>query len=309
VTLWAIVGVAWILFAGQAWLRWITSPTLFKPAPIYGPDHFPDGLLVVLRVIEGLSVVILVAAVWFFLVKPWRRDGRLGLDGKIVIGALIASAIDPTINYFHYTFAWNAHALNMGTWLKFFPNSTGPIRYGEGLVWYIPQYLYLGIGLAVIECRIILALRERRPQIANVVSFTLAALMIFLIDLAIEQVFIRTKVYAFPRTWKLMTLWPGSEYQFPVNESISVAIYAAGFTALRMSAHDSPDGLSFVERGLDRIRPRARQTVSLLAVTGFCAFWAGAAYFGPWSWLSVSANSINHHIPSYMQPGGVRQPS
>lgn len=303
VSLWALAGVAWVAFAAQAWGRWILSSTQFKPAPILGPDHFSDSLLVVLRIIEAASVGIAAATVWVFLIAPLRSTRRLQLDGMIVIGALLACAIDPLINYFHYTFAWNAHALNMGSWLAFFPNSTGPTRYGEGLVWFIPQYLYLGIGLAAIQCRIILALRRRRPQISNVVAFTIAALAIFLVDLAIEQLFIRTEVYAFPRTIKALTLWPGREYQFPIYESIFVALYAAGFTALRMSAHDNPDGRSFVERGVDRIRPASRTAVSMLAVTGFCAFWAAAAYFIPWSWLSVNADSINHNIPSYMQPG------
>jgi hypothetical protein len=135
VILWALAGAAWIAFAGQAWIRWIASPNLFRPAPILGPDHFSTGLLVTLRVIEGISVVILILTLWFYLIKPWRRDGHLQLDGMIVIGALLASAIDPLINYFHYTFAWNAHALNLGDWLNFFPNSSGPDRYGEGLVW------------------------------------------------------------------------------------------------------------------------------------------------------------------------------
>jgi hypothetical protein len=302
VALWALAGAAWVAFAAQAWGRWILSDE-FEPAPIRGPDKLADGWLVVLRVIEIASLAIAVATIWVFLVKPFVRTRKLQLDGMIVIGALLASAIDPLINYFHYTFAWNAHALNVGSWLAFFPNSTGPRRYGEGLAWYVPQYLYLGIGLAAIECRIILALRRRAPSISNVRSFSIAALVIFALDIAIEQLFIRTHVYAFPRTYEALTLWPGSEYQFPVYESIFVAAYAAGFTALRMSAYDALDGRSFVERGVERIRPRLQMPVRTLAVCGFCAVWAALAYFIPWSWMSVNADSFNRHVPSYMLPG------
>jgi multisubunit Na+/H+ antiporter MnhB subunit len=303
VSVWAVVGALWLLFIGQALIRWVSSSWAFHPAPILGPDHFSNGLLITLRVIEGFSVVILVLTVWGFLIKPWRREGRIQLDGMIVIGALFASAIDPVINYFHYTFAWNAHAFNEGTWLNFFPNSQGPNRYGEGFVWFVPQYLYLGIGLASIESWLIMRQRERNPNASNVRTFALATLAIFVLDIFIEQLFIRTKVYAFPRGWKLLTLWPGREYQFPINESLSVAAYSLGFTWLRMSARDSPDGLSVIERGIHRIRPRLRTGVRLLAVTGFCAVWAAVAYFIPWSWLSVSANAVNHHVPSYMLPG------
>ncbi len=165
VSLWALLGVAWILFVGQAWTRWVLSDTQFGPAPIQGPDVFDGTALVVLRVIEVVSLLIAAATIWVFLIKPLIVQRKLTLDGMIVIGSLLASGIDPLINYFHYTFAWNAHALNAGSWLAFFPLHQGPTRYAEGLAWFVPQYLYLGIGLAAIECRIILALRRRYPSI------------------------------------------------------------------------------------------------------------------------------------------------
>jgi hypothetical protein len=219
----------------------------------------------------------------------------------IVIGSLLASGIDPLINYFHYTFAWNAHALNAGSWLAFFPLHQGPTRYAEGLVWFVPQYLYLGLGLAAIECRIILALRHRYPGVSNVRSFGIAFVTILALDVVLEQLFIRTRVYAFPRTWEALTLFAGTPYQFPVYESIFVAVYAAGFTCLRMSANDSADGLPFLHRGLRRWSPHLRTPVMLLAVVGFCSAWAALAYFIPWSWMSVSADSIISP-PSFMLP-------
>lgn len=302
VSLWALLGVAWILFVGQAWLRWLGSDTQFAAAPIFGPDTFSGNALLILRVIEVVSLVIAAATVWTFLIRPWRREGRLTLDGMIVIGSLLASGIDPLINYFHYTFAWNAHAWNAGSWLAFFPLHDGPTRYAEGVAWFIPQYLYLGIGLAAIECRIILALRRRYPGIANIRSFSMAFVAIFMIDILIEQLFIRTEVYAFPRTWSALTLFAGTPYQFPVYESIFVAVYAAGFTYLRMSAHDSPDGTPWLHGGISRWSPRLQTPVKLLAVIGFCAVWAALSYFFPWSWMSVNPDSIITP-PSFMLPG------
>jgi Spirocyclase AveC-like len=302
VTLWAAVGVLWVAFVAQALGGWMANGKEFSPAPIFGPDEFGGTELALLRLIEIGSLCVAATTIWVFLIRPWVRERRLGLDGMIVIGALLASAIDPLINYFHYTFAWNAHALNMGSWLDGFPMAQGSSRYAEGVAWAVPQYLYLGIGLAAIECRIIERLRERNPSISNVRSFAVASALIFLLDVAIEQLFVRTHIYAYPRTWEALTLWPGSEYQFPVYESVFVAIYAVGFTALRMSARDSSDGLSFVERGIHRIRASARTPVRLLAVIGFCAVWAALAYFVPWSWMSNNPDSLVDP-PSYMLPG------
>lgn len=302
VSLWAGAGVLWLLFIVQAWGRWIASDSQFRSAPILGPDKFDGTALLVLRVIEVGSLVIAAATIWVFLLEPLARYRRLTLDGMIVIGSLLAAGIDPLINYFHYTFAWNAHAWNAGSWLASFPLAQGPTRYGEGLAWYIPQYLYLGIGLAAIECRMILALRRRFPGINNVHAYSVGFVSMFLVDIAIEQLFLRTRVYAFPRTWKAFTLFPGTQFQFPVYESLFVAVYAAGFTALRMSAFDSVDGRSFLERGVARWSPQLRTPVVLLAVIGFCALWAAVAYFVPWSWMSVNPDSIID-VPSYMLPG------
>jgi hypothetical protein len=299
---WAVFGALWLLFAGQAMVRWVAG-SAFGSTSALGPDRFGGVSLVVLRVIEALSVAILLATLWVYLLAPLRRTRRLQLDGMIVIGAFCAVAIDPLINYFHYTFAWNEHAINLGTWLGAFPLHTGP-GYGEGLVWAVPQYLYLGIGLGAIECLIIRRLRRRHPSITNVSAFTVSYLSMFLLDIVIEQLFLRAHVYGFPRTIHALTLFPGTQYQFPVYESLFVGVYATGFAALRMSAHDHPQGLSFVERGVERIRPGARTLVRLLAVAGFCAGWAAISYFLPWSWMSVNANSINHHLPSYMAPAG-----
>lgn len=303
VTVWAAVGVLWTIFVVQAWGRWMLSATEFRPAPILGPDQFGEGRLILLRAIEVASIGVAAGTIWIYLVRPLLRTRRLQLDGMIVIGALIAVAIDPLINYFHYTFAWNAHAFNMGSWLAFFPHESGPTHYGEGLAWALPQYLYLGIGFAAIECRIIQALRARRPGISNVRSFAASSLCMFAVDIVLEQVFVRAQVYGYPRTWSELTLFAGTQYQFPVYESVFVAVYAAGFTALRMSALDSADGLSFVERGVHRLRPGARTPVRLLAVIAFCGTWAAIAYFVPWSWMSVTPDSLVQ-LPSFLQAGG-----
>ncbi|HEY0226098.1 MAG TPA: spirocyclase AveC family protein [Mycobacterium sp.] len=302
VSAWALVGVAWIAFVGQAWLRWVFSDTQFGRAPIVGADTFSGAALAVLRVIELLSLVIAAVTIWAFLVRPLRRERRLTLDGMIVIGSLLASGIDPLINYFHYTFAWNSYALNAGSWLAFFPLHQGPTRYAEGIAWFVPQYLYLGIGLAAIECKIILALRRRHPGMANIRSFTIAFIAILALDMLLEQLFLRTQVYAFPRTWSMLTVFAGTPYQFPVYESLFVAAYAAGFTYLRMSAHDSIDGVPWLHRGVRRWSPRLRTPVKLLSVIGFCAVWAALSYFIPWSWMSVSADSTIT-TPTFMMPG------
>lgn len=302
VALWAIAGALWLAFVLQALVRWVSSPTEFGAAPVLGPDVMGHGKLVALRVIEGASVLIAVGTYWHFLIKPWRAHRRLRLDGMIVLGSTAALFIDPLINYFHYTFGWNNNAINLGSWLASFPMHQGPTRYGEGYLWFAPQYLYLGIGLASIEGAGVRWLRGRFPGISNVRALSAMFLFTLCLDLVLENVFVRLEVYGFPRTWSWLTLFPGSQYQFPIYESIFVGLYATGFAVLRLAAADSPDGTTFLHRGIYRFRPALRTPVRLLAVTGFCAALAFFAYFAPWSWMSVNADSLVQ-LPSYMRPG------
>lgn len=46
----------------------------------------PTWNLVALRVFEGLSLALLAGVVWFCVVRPWRRTGKLSLDGKFLLG-------------------------------------------------------------------------------------------------------------------------------------------------------------------------------------------------------------------------------
>ncbi|WBP95844.1 spirocyclase AveC family protein [Mycolicibacterium neoaurum] len=303
VTVWAAIGVVWLVFIGQVMIRWVTGDDgSFGPAVVLGPDEMATWRLIAMRTIEASSVVIMMAMAWICLVRPWRETGTIGLDGKLYIAATLAAPIDPLINYFHWTFAWNANAINWGSWGHLFPLSNAP-HYAEGLVWFIPQYVYLGLGFAMIECAVILTLRRYYPSISNVRAFGVAAILTFLLDITVEYLFILTEIYGYPRTLGALTLFAGSPYQFPIYESLFVTAYATGFTLVRMSAYDDPEGLSFLERGIHRIRPSARFVTSLLACIGFCAVWAALSYFLPWSWLSVNVDSdVTHLLPSYLLP-------
>ena len=78
----------------------------------------------------------------------------------------------------------------------------------------------------------------------------------FLFDFIIENVVIRTThAYAFAKTYEPLTLWAGEVYQFPIYESILVALVGCVFTWARMEAEERPAGQSPIEVGAERWRP------------------------------------------------------
>lgn len=243
------------------------------------------------------------ALAWVFLVRPLLRERRLTRDGMIFLACAVSFFIDPVINQFEYSFAWNAHAINFGSWSAYVPFYGGPHDYGEGLAWAWSQYLYMGLGGAVLGCWIVGRLRRHSPGISNLSSFGALFGVYWLADFVLENLFIRAEVYTYARTWKVFTLWPGSQFQFPLYESVFVAAFATGWAYFRMNWQEQ--GRPFVVGGLDRLapRPRAGTALTFSAVVGFGAAWVFVTYFGPWSWLSVNADSIAE-LPSYLLPGG-----
>jgi hypothetical protein len=237
---------------------------------------------------------------WLLVVRPLRAHGRLGIDGMLVVGSAFAFFIDPVINQFRSTFAWSAYAVNRGSWAAFIPLHRGSTRFGEGLLWALPQYVYLGAGGGLLGWWIVLRLRRRHPGISNPAALLVTLGIFCVIDAVLENIFIRSDMYSYARGWRAVTLWPGSQYQFPLYNSLFVGLYALGFTYVRLQWHDR--GRTSIDAGLDRVRDSVRTTVQLFAYIGFSAFTAAVAYFIPWSWISVNADAIAR-LPSYLRAG------
>jgi len=304
VALWALLGALGLAIAGQAWIRWILSSSQFSPAPILGPDHYASWRLVTLRCVEGISVVVLVWLIWLTVVRPLRREGRLQIDGMITIGCVLGCITDGVLNIYKYIFAWNAHSINLGSWSGFLllgsPHANH--RYAEALLWGVPMYAYFCIGIALAGCWIVSRLRASRPEISNMSALAAVYAFAFVFDFVVENLIIRsTQAYGFARTPSPLTLWAGSQYQFPIYECVFVAALGTIFTALRLSALDAPDGVSFVERGFERFRPSLQMPLRLLAVIGFCVMTLLVVYHLGTNWLGTNGSSVAH-LASYMKP-------
>jgi hypothetical protein len=304
-SVWALAGAVWVVVAGQAIVRWIASPTQFQPAPILGPDEFPLWRLTGLRILEVLSVAVLAGFVWFCVIKPLRTRGRLSLEGMFVIGGVFGSVADAWLNLYTYLFAWNAHSVNRGVWTAFLPFhlAGSSTRYAEGVAWGVPMYIYFCTGAALIGCQVVRRLRRRFPSISNPMAYGVVFLGEFCAGLLLENLIIRTtQAYGYARTVEWLTLFPGSQYQFPIYESLFTAGLGVMFTYVRMSALESPDGVSCVERGYERWRPALRTPIRLLAVIGFSGVALLVMYHLPFNWLGVGGLSFAD-LPSYLRAG------
>ena len=301
----ALIGVVWFAICVEVIVRWVTSGEEFTPAPRIGPDVMQDWRLIALRIFEAISLAVMVAFIWYCVVKPIRQTGRMGLDGKFVIGGIICFVADAFLNVQQYLFAWNSANVNRGVWVRFLPfhNPDAPSRYAESLIWGPPMYIYFCAGVAIVACHEAKRVRRRWPAISKFRLFVFIFIFEFIFDFVVENVVIRTThAYAFAKTYEPLTLWPGEVHQFPIYESILVAFVGCVFTWARMEAEERPVGESPIEVGAQRWRPALRPHIRNFAVLGFCMVTLVFVYHLPFNWLGLIGTSYAN-LPSYLLAG------
>jgi len=306
VTVWALAGLVLGALALTTWTRWILSPDEFGAVPILGPDHYPTWRLIALRATEVLSALEMGVLIWFVAIRPLRRSGRLGLDAKITVGCLLGSVSDGFLNGQQYLFAWNQHSIDVGSWSSFLPFASPDhqSRYAEGIVWGTPMYTYFCIGVAFAGVAIVRRLRARHPGISNGAALSVVFAAACLFDLVMENAIVRLDhAYAFAQAPSSITLFAGSQYQFPLYEMVCVAALGVFFTNLRLSAVDAPDGRAWPERGLGRVPQQWREAVSWLAIIGAAMTALILIYHLPFNWFGLIGDS-HAPLPSYMLPAG-----
>jgi hypothetical protein len=304
VVVWAVIGLLWFGLCVKVVIGWVGGPD-FGPAPVLGPDEMSTSKMLALRLLEVLSVLVLLASAWKLAWVPWRRERKVTIEALMIVGGILAFVADSFLNVYDFLFSFNANSVNLGAWSASLPfhRAGVPTGYGEALLWGLPMYIYFCCALGAMGLAVRDRARKRWPQASETLLLTGMWVFFFVFDFVVENAIIRlTEAYSFARTQGSLTIWDGSQYQFPVYESVCVAFVALGFAAVRISADADPAGLSFVERGLSDLPSVLRPVVRLLAAVGYSAVILIMCYHLPFNWLSVGGDSLAH-LPSYLTPG------
>src|SRR5437588_3108277 len=83
VLFWAAIGALAIGMQAYAYLGWVLSGQA-KRVPT-GPTEVPFYMRTFLSVQEIVGVTVLAVFIYWFLVRPWRRERRLTWDGMFLI--------------------------------------------------------------------------------------------------------------------------------------------------------------------------------------------------------------------------------
>lgn len=284
---WAAVGFAFVVVQFYVYGRWALSSPERTPT---GSSAMPGWMDVSVTVWQFASPALLVAAAWWFIVRPWRRNRRVGLDGLVMIGCLSGNWQDTFLNYFHHWFGYNTHLWNLGSWDAYIPGWLSPNgnQLAEPFIFVLPVYAWGVFGAIYLGAAVMRAAKRRWQNLGRFGLVAIGFVFLCVADIVLEGVvFMRLGLYHLGGSIENLTLFHGKYYQFPVYEAIYTSLWFTPVACLLYFKDDR--GHSVVERGVAdlRISERRRMTLRALAVVGACNVAMLVGYGFPAVWTSL----------------------
>ncbi len=249
--LWVAHGVLWLALIAYVWTAWIVSGD-FQVNTI-GRGQEPDWYVITVRCVEiGFGVIFTGWILWRFVIGPKLRTGRLSFDGLFFLACWLCFFQEPWMNWINLQFLYATTFVNFGSWLEQIPGWSMPnarlipvpMVYGMAYLWM------LGFG-AWLGSRYMARQRRKDPgRSAGRVVWQTFAVMV-LVDLIVESIMVHLQLINYPRTISSLTLWAGTDHQFPVYEMLAWPGTFIILSSLHFFRDDQ--GRSWPERGIDRL--------------------------------------------------------
>lgn len=308
IKIWAAAGGALLVLQLYVWIRWITGP-YFERVPS-GPSEPPMYMKVPLMANAVVLWIALPVVVWWFFIRPWRRERRITLDGMLVLSMGLMFFQDPLLNYFNTWCTYNTWLFNRGSWSSNIPGWVSPEEPGrqvsEPLLTNAPGYAYGVLLITIVGCWIMRKIKTRWPNLSNLRLVLVTYALAFVFDFVMEGlVLLPIGFYTYPGAIRSVSINADTYYQWPVYEGLMWGGVQAALCCLRFFTDDR--GRTVVERGLDHVRGGfARQQF-----TRFLAIFAGVSscffffYNVPAQWIGMHSDPWpqDHQKRSYFNGG------
>jgi hypothetical protein len=293
VRIWAVAGGALLVLQLYVWIRWITGP-YFERVPT-GPSDPATLMKVFLLADTTVQWVGLPIGIWWFIVRPWRRERRITLDAMLIGAMGLMFFQDPLLNYFNTWCTYNTWMWNRGAWTPYIPGWVSPDEPGrmvpEPLLINAPGYTIGVLICTIFGCWVMRRAKARWPNISNLGLIGVVAVWAFLFDVVMEGfVLLPIGLYTYPGAIRSVSINAGHYYQWPVYEGLMWGGVQAALCSLRYFTDDR--GRTVVERGLDRVRggfaiQQFTRFLAIFAAVSACFFFF---YMGPVQWFAMHAD-------------------
>lgn len=285
------VGVACLLMYPAMWIPWIVSGNFTRTAA--GSTPMPGWMHFSIVAQQLLAIPETIIALWLLVVRPWRRAGKMTLDGYLGIALVSCYWQDSMSNMFGITWLYNANILNWGSWNNYLPLWITPHgnRFVEPMLWFPTVWFWGVLPPILITCWFMRKIAARHPRLGKVGLISAAFGIMVIFDLVLEAGFwMRTGMWVYPGAIKGLTLFYGHYYQFPIYEAVLWPAFWTFMAALRYYRNDR--GETIAERGLDEIRATSKQKsvikgLALIGITNLALF----AYTIPMSMITLKGGA------------------
>jgi hypothetical protein len=278
VNYWAFAGALITAFMAFVIIRWVTGP-YFQQVHT-GPTPVPDWMKVSLIGWQIIMPAIWLFMVYRFVVRPWRAERTIGVDGLFVLAGTTIVFQDGLSNWSAQWITYNSYLVNWGSWYNDIP---GWMAFGEPghMVLEPPLFIPFAHGFAwlcfaMIGRRVINASRRRWPNIGYPGLLVITLCLTFMLDVILEgAIWMPFGVYTYVGGhWPL--LFPDAYHMFPVNEALFIATWSTFVVFLYTFRNDK--GQTVVERGIDQIRGGPLKKVGLRLLAMIAAFQLGLLF-------------------------------
>ncbi len=265
---WAAVGVFFIVLFAFLWVAWLgfgdPGPTPTGPTPI------PGWVGVSAVVWQFISLALLVACVWYWVIRPWRRERRISQDGIMCLALMTMYWQDMVPNTFKITFVYNTVLPQWGSWANYMPGWMVPNGhlFAEPLLFAWGAYLTMVFPGMVAGCWIMRKVQARRPTTSRLGLAMASFGLLLLVDIIVEPLWLICGQYSYVSAIKELTVFHGHFYQFPVYEALIWPGCWTMMACLRFFRDDR--GNTLVERGIDNlsVTGKAKTILRFLAFAG-----------------------------------------
>lgn len=308
VRVWAVIGGALLVLYLYGWIRWIAGP-YFQQVPT-GPSDPPMYMKVPLIANAVGAWIGLPFAVWWFIIRPWRRERRITLDGMLMVSMGLIFFQDPLLNYLNTWCTYNTWMPNRGSWSSYIPGWVSPEVPGhqvvEPLLTNVPGYSFGNLLMVIIGCWVMRKAKARWPNLSNTQLIGVAFAFNFLLDFIMEGlIYLPIGFFEYPGAIRAVSINAGTYYQWPVYEGLMWGGVLTAFCCLRYFIDDR--GRTVVERGLDHVRGGFGK----VQFTRFLAIFAGVSacffflYNLPAQWVAMHADPWPEDVQqrSYLNGG------
>jgi Spirocyclase AveC-like len=288
---WALLGAMFLALMAYEWIASAVDGDLH--ATTAGRSSEPGWATFSVHAQEAALGLAALVVIWFFVIRPWRREGRLSADGMMVIAWATMWAIqDPWVSYSQSTITYNAAALNLGCPQCHVPGWLSNRALAEPIIWGLGCYIAPMFLATVLVGRLMGWSRARWPRLGNLGLVIVAIGSMGLSDLVLECFWTRTGVYTYGGGSPSLSLFAHSYYKYPLWVGAIWGIAWGLIASIRFFKDDH--GRTIVERGIDRVRTgsRRRQVLRLLAFVGVMNACFAFVYNVPVQYFSLHASAF-----------------